>query len=123
MQVTLDFLRSHPDHIFVFGDNLKRHGCKGAALFRHEPNAYGFITKKYPGYGDDCYYRPGEYLNVFYAEFHKLEKKIVEHPEISFLITPLGSGLANKHHIWERVVLPGLLPLKKYKNVIFTWED
>jgi hypothetical protein len=122
MQVTLEFLRSHPDHIFVFGDNLLHRGCKGAAIFRYEPNALGFVTKKYPDYAHDSYYRPSEYRSFFSRMLNKLEVRIKATPEKTYLITALGSGLANRYHIWEEVVQPGLEVLRKYPNVIFLWE-
>jgi len=46
--MTKEYLRAHPEVIFVFGDNLIHRGKGGAAKLRDEPNTYGFITKKYP---------------------------------------------------------------------------
>jgi hypothetical protein len=46
--IAREYLRSHPDHVFVFGDNLLGRGLGGAAALRREPNTFGFITKKRP---------------------------------------------------------------------------
>lgn len=122
MQITLEYLRKHLDHIFVYGDNKLHKGCLGAAMFRKEPNSYGFVTKKYPRMDNKAFYRPYEYKSVFEKEINYLIHYIELYPEKTFLITPLGSGLANKYKIWEQVIKPGLEVLRKYKNVIFTWE-
>jgi len=46
--ITESFLNENPNTIFVFGDNLKRIVCGGAAALRYHKQSYGFITKKYP---------------------------------------------------------------------------
>jgi len=122
MNITLNFLKTHPNHIFVFGDNMLHKGCKGAALFRNEPNVHGFITKRFPNNKPKSFFRPHEYEYVFKIELLSLEKLIKTMSRAIWLITPLGSGLANKYHIWEKVIKPGLEELRKYPNVIFTWE-
>lgn len=122
LKVTQRFLRENKDHVFVFGDNTLRRGNRGGASLRGEPNTYGFITKKYPSLRDDAYFRVGEYQNVFALELRKLEYLVKANPKTTFLISPIGSGLANKYHIWERVIKPGIKTLGKYKNVIFLWE-
>jgi len=122
MKITLKYLREHKDHIFVYGDNAIHKGCLGAAQFRYEPNSYGFITKKYPRTDASAFYRPSEYNSVFDKEVKRLIAFIENNKDKTFLLTPIGSGLANKFKIWERVVLPGVEKLRKYKNVIFTWE-
>jgi len=43
------FVRSHPNDLFVFGDNLARAGFGGQAReMREEPNAIGLPTKRLP---------------------------------------------------------------------------
>ena len=90
-----------------------------AASFRYEPNSYGFITKKYPFSSPSAFYRPNEYEPVFKVEMKKLITRIEENPDKTFLITKLGSGLANRYKIWEIVIEPGLEVLRQYKNVTF----
>ena len=121
--LSTQYLRDNPEHIFVFGDNKLGRGKKGAAIHRDEPNSYGFITKKRPSYANDAYYKPREYKDVFDKELTKLMQYIENCPHLTFLISRLGSGLANKYKIWEKVIEEGLLPLKKYPNVKFLFEE
>lgn len=118
MKVTKEYLDSNPNKIFVFGDNLTRRGKGGAASLRDCPNTYGFITKKFPANIDQAFYSIDEYEPVFRKEMEKLEYEIRENPDKEFLISKLGSGLANKYLIFENVIYDGLLELeKKYDNV------
>lgn len=39
--------RANPHQIYVFGDNLDRHGTGGQAIIRYEPNVFGVPTKRY----------------------------------------------------------------------------
>lgn len=122
MEISLQYLRDNPNHIFVFGDNTQRRGCKGAAFFRYEPNSYGFITKKYPSFASHAYYRPDEYRPVFEEEMRKLIQLIEDNPGKTYLITKLGSSLANRFRIWEEVIESGIEILGQYKNVVFLWK-
>lgn len=117
MKITKEFLQSHSECIFIFGDNLIRYGKKGAAELRDEPNAWGFITKKAPSFKDDAYYRLDEYLRVFESEWQKLIDMIESNPDKTFLISKIGSGLANKYKIYENIIEPKLRELTKYPNV------
>lgn len=118
MLVTREYLRNHPDCIFVFGDNTCRRGKGGAAVLRDEPNSYGFITKRYPSNEDGSFFLPEEYESIFKKELDKLEKMIESNPNKTFLISKLGSGLANRYSIFETVIYDGLIALdEKYENV------
>lgn len=121
--VTKKYLNEHPQAIFVFGDNLTRRGTGGAALLRYEPNTYGFITKKYPSNDDHSFFQPREYKKIFEKELANLIAAVHAHPEFVYLISKLGSGLANKYQIWEKIIQPGLQELKSHKNVQFLFED
>jgi hypothetical protein len=121
--ITQKYLQDNPDHIFVFGDNLLRKGKAGAAKLRDLPNSYGFITKKYPNNDIKSFYKPEEYKTVFEKELDKLIFQIVMHQDKTFLISKLGSGLANRFHIWEKVIKFGLVHLKHYENVKFLWTE
>jgi hypothetical protein len=119
-----EFLDTHPNAYFVFGDNLIREGMGGAARLRHHPHAIGFITKKYPDNRDSSFYKPEEYASVFYEELNKLKKIIEKRPDKIFYISQLGGGLANKYHIWELLIKNSLvIELKKNENVVFCWEE
>lgn len=119
MYITKEYLRSHPNEVFVFGDNLLRKGKGGAAVLRDEPNTYGFITKKYPNNDDISFYRPGEYGFVFDNELSKLIELIKANPEKIFLIPRLGGGLANKYKIREKIIEHRIKVLEEFSNVKF----
>lgn len=116
--VTEDFLKQNPDCVFVFGDNLIRKGKGGAASLRDFVNSYGFITKKYPDNLYTSFYTKVEYLPIFEKEKEKLTSFIERNPDKTFLISKLGGGLANKHHIYESIIEPWLKSInEKYDNV------
>lgn len=119
MFITKKYLKDNPDHIFVFGDNKLRKGKKGAAVLRDMPNSYGFITKKYPSYNNDAYYKPSEYYKVFQKEIDKLILQIMNNPDKTYLISKLGFGLANRYGIWSKVIKDGLELIRDFKNVKF----
>lgn len=55
--ITRSFVKAHPDHIFLFGDNLAGKGFGGqAAAMRGEPNAVGIPTKKYPSNSTESFF-------------------------------------------------------------------
>jgi len=123
MKVTKEFLKDHPECIFVFGDNLIRYGKKGAAELRDEPNTYGFITKKAPSFKDSAYYRSEEYKPLFEKEWQKLIDLIESNPDKIFLISKLGSGLANKYNIYDKIIRPRISELSKYENVQLLFQE
>jgi len=116
--ITKKFLRNNPDTIFVFGDNLQRKGLGGAAKLRNEPNTYGFITKKAPNNNWSSFYKPDDYKFVYMAEMLKLVSLIESSRDKTFYISKLGSGLANKHNIYESIIKKGLTLLEKHDNVV-----
>ena len=108
----------------MFGDNLVRRGKGGAAKLRHEPNTYGFITKKRPDHRpSSSYYTPKEYRLVFNTELEKLEKFVIRNIDKRFLVSKIGAGIANKHYIWEIVIEPAMgFFIGAHKNVIQLWQ-
>jgi hypothetical protein len=121
--ITREYLITHPNEIFVFGDNLLEIGKGGAAALRDLPNTYGFVTKRYPGSTDKDYYTPYTYYPVFYKELGKLIETIMITTKCTFLISKLGSGLANRFGIYEEVIKDNIKILNKYPNVTFLYED
>ena len=118
MLITKEYLQKNPNHIFVFGDNLLRKGFAGAAILRNEPNTYGFITKKYPSNDDKSFFKPEEYKEFFLKELQKLELEIKKTPNNLWLISSIGSGLANKYNIWEKIIKHDIIKLtERYNNV------
>lgn len=118
MLITKEYLQRNPNHIFVFGDNFLRKGFAGAALLRKEPNTYGFVTKKYPSNEDKSFFKPEEYREIFLKELQKLELEIKKTPNNLWLISPIGSGLANKYNIWEKIIKPEVTKLTDRHNNI-----
>lgn len=53
--------RSHPDWLFVYGDNDLHSGKGGQAIIRDEPNAFGIPTKKKPNETEGAFYTDKEY--------------------------------------------------------------
>jgi len=120
--ITREYLISHPDHIFVFGDNLLRKGKGGAAILRDEPNTYGFITKKYPDNNDKSFYTPDEYYDVYQKQIDALRGLMMANSEKVFLISKLGAGLANRYSIFEKIIEPNIRKdLSMFDNKKFLW--
>jgi len=117
--ISRKYLLDQPDEIFVFGDNLERWGCGGAARLRNEPNTYGFITKKKPTLEDSSYYTSDEYTIVYKSEINKLTSLIETSPNKIFLISKLGAGLANKFNIFEEIIEPNIKKDLTFNNVKF----
>jgi len=121
-EITAEYLNSHPDEIFVFGDNTRRIGTAGAAALRHCPNTYGFLTKKFPNNRNDSFYKPDEYRTIYQEEIDKLKRLIESSPEKKFLIAKIGGRFANRFRIFNEVIEPQIKEdLKAYNNVIFLW--
>lgn len=122
--IDAEYLKMHPDHIFVFGDNTIRQGYGGAAALRNFINSYGFVTKKYPGSYDSDFFKPAEYEKVFYQEIKKLVDVIKDNPDKKYLISRLGANLANKFGIYEKIIAPKIRKLLSgYPNVEFLWDE
>jgi len=50
-------VKSHPERMFVFGDNVARVGLGGQAKeMRGEPNSIGIVTKWLPSSNDQSYF-------------------------------------------------------------------
>lgn len=116
--ITSQYLRENPNHVFVFGDNLLRKGLGGAAKLRNEPNTYGFITKKYPNNKNMSFYKPEEYRPIFQSELIKFVDHITFNYDKLFLVSKLGSGLANKYGIYEFIIHPTFINLDKLHSNI-----
>ena len=120
LEITAQFLDTHPEAIFVFGDNLERRGTGGAAKLRdYNGQTYGFITKKTPKHDLSAYYTVEEYRDVFEVELSRLRNRILSSPDRIFYVSKLGAGLANKFGIYEAVIQPRLAKeLEGMSNVV-----
>lgn len=58
---SIEDVRSKPDYLFIFGDNDIKHGKKGQAIIRDEPNVCGIPTKKLPTFAKNAFYNDAEY--------------------------------------------------------------
>ena len=122
MSITREYLRSHPNEVFVFGDNQIRQGHGGAAALRDEPNTYGFVTKKYPDNHPASFFLPREYAVVFDREVYLLQLEMDENPDKVYLISKVGAGLANRYGIFEQIIESRLKQvLEGWVNVRFLW--
>lgn len=119
--ITREYLRANPNHILVFGDNYSRKGTSGAAILRDEPNTYGFITKRKEDHEDDSFFKPEEYLPVFERELQQLINIIKANPDNKYLISPVGSGVANKYDIFYYVIKDRIRVLEQFPNVEFLY--
>jgi hypothetical protein len=123
LEVTWQFLDNQPQSYYIYGDSLQK-DFKDSSSFREHPRAFGFIVKKFSDDMDGSFYRPEEYIPVFFEELKKLKNKINTEQEKIFYISPVGIGSANKFYIWEKIIRPFLThEFKKYSNVIFCWES
>ena len=124
LKVTKEFLDDNPQAIFVFGDNLQRQGHGGAAALRDHKQSLGFITKKAPNADAESFFRPDDYSKLFFDQLRQLEQLIEKEKDKTFYISPLGSNLANRHHIWERIIKHNLIDAFLLSpNVVFCWEE
>lgn len=122
--ITREHLREHKDEIFVFGDNCMRNGYGGAAALRDEYNTYGFITKLRPDNADDSFFKPTEYEKIYEQEMRRLLTFMCYQNRKLFLISKIGAGLANRHHIFENVINVRIhKDLENTKNYVLLWED
>lgn len=87
-------LRDNPDKVFTFGDNMKGFGKGGQAIIRHEPNAFGIPTKRYPSKDNWAYFSDKEDERM--AVLSSLRKLYVigQNRVIVFPSGGIGTGLA-----------------------------
>ena len=124
IEITEQFLNEHKDAYFVYGDNLQRTGLGGAAKLRPHPRAIGFVTKKAPDDHQKSFFRPEEYASMFFDQLKQLENIIKANPNNIYYISKLGSGLANRHRIWELLIRHNIIDdLRDYNNVVFCWDE
>lgn len=88
-------IRSFPDTLFVFGDNMARRGYGGqAAVARGEPNAVGIPTKWVPTSAPEAFFSDNDFTKVIPtidAEFLRLTL----HPgKVVWPADGIGTGLA-----------------------------
>jgi hypothetical protein len=105
------YIKAHPDWLFVFGDNMLRHGLAGqAAEARGEPNAIGIATKRKPTMEADAFLSDLDYDNWLAAERTTMRRLMEASQRGRTIIWPLdgiGTGLArlekNAPSIWAAI--------------------
>ncbi len=110
--------RKHPHPIFVFGSNQSgRHG-KGAAKYAHQ--FHGAIYGRGEGLQGNSYAIPTKDFNLQRLALFKIKRNIdtfisfaVSRPDLHFLVTKIGSGLAG--YDWRHQIRP-LFPEKLPAN-------
>ena len=96
---TRNYIRTHPDWLFIFGDNLERAGFGGqAGEARGEPNAIGIATKRSPSMEPTAFFSDADYEKWFAAEKETMNKLFSASKSGRTIVWPLdniGTGLAN----------------------------
>lgn len=91
-------IRSNPDKLYVFGDNIKRIGFGGQAMeVRGEPNSVGIPTKWSPGNSKDDFFSDEDFSKVktiIDEEFEKLQKHILSGFDVVVPSDGVGTGLS-----------------------------
>lgn len=95
---TPELVRSHPDYIFLFGDNLEKKGKGGQAIIRDEPNTFGIPTKLAPRRDDAAFMTDATYEENKEAIDRAMEKlydlNMADKKNIVFPKGGFGTGLA-----------------------------
>jgi hypothetical protein len=96
---TRKILQQLPDHLFAFGDNMKRTGFGGqAAECRGEPNAVGIPTKWLPAKHPAAFFCDGDLLEAKQPiddAFERLEQHLRDGKVVVWPLHGIGTGLAN----------------------------
>lgn len=93
-------VRTHPDALFVFGDNMQGRGLGGQAKeMRGEPNTIGVPTKWAPERKAAAYFDDDDRLNrdVWHAireAFDKMRRALADGRNVVIPADGLGTGLA-----------------------------
>ena len=99
-------IKSNPDILYVFGDNLVREGYGVQAKeMRGEVNSFGIATKRAPTYNpeDFLYDTDGDAINILCTEFDRLENELSKTIEHTANAGPLGVYNTLKY---KAVVIP-----------------
>jgi hypothetical protein len=92
---TPNYLRSHSNIIFVFGDNLLRKGKEAQAIIRDLPNAVGLTSKRTPDHCPNAYMTgtDSDYADVT-SDLALIEGLASAGKQLVFPSTGIGTGLA-----------------------------
>ena len=88
-------VKSFPNKIFVFGDNLARRGRGGQAIIRDLPNTFGIPTKRIPSTHIKAYFNDQkDEVAAVVAALLELKKMWEEGTTLVFPKQGFGKGLA-----------------------------
>jgi hypothetical protein len=96
MFITREYIRQHPDTIFVFGDNLEGKGFGGQAKeCRGEINAFGVPTKRFPSMIKEAFFSDDDYEVHCWQISDAVERILMSRKGRKFVVLPgIGTGLA-----------------------------
>jgi hypothetical protein len=88
--------QTHPDKVFIFGDNTERTGTQGQAFIRRCPNTFGIRTKISPKTNAIAYFYDYDLMMFKYllSEDMKQIHKLRQTHAIVFHTNGYGNGLA-----------------------------
>lgn len=87
-------LKTYPNAVFIFGDNLTGRGKGGQAVIRDEPNAMGIPTKKSPATYDNAYFTDDDFDTAKAAIDKAIQAIVATGKNVFFPRGGLGTGLA-----------------------------
>ena len=97
--ITRGDLRSNPDQLYVFGDNVQRKGFSGqAASMRGEPNALGIPTKWFPKLTPKAFFwdhQRDQILPILEPEYQTIISALEAGRTIVWPEDNIGTGLSN----------------------------
>lgn len=120
--ITRAMLRSHPDTLFVFGDNMQGRGYGAqAAQMRGEPNAVGIPTKWAPSMRQSAFFSDADGAKigpVLVERFGWLERHLQANGEVVWPQAGVGTGLAELQRrapaVWALIELNRIGLFLKY---------
>lgn len=125
---TRQYLRSNPDILFVWGDNLARVGGANnpksgqAYACRGEPNAIGIPTKKYPSMDESSFFTDQDFETVkphIDSAFRKLGEHLFRGGTVIWPYDDIGTGRAQlptrAPRIWRYI--------QETKNILLSMND
>lgn len=93
-----EYIRSHPDWLFAFGDNLTGRGYGGQAKeARGEPNAVGIPTKRRPSMEADAFFCDDDLAMVghqWWRAFHRINQHLLAGGIVVWPTYGVGTGRA-----------------------------
>lgn len=96
--ITRKFIKSHPNEVFVFGDNDIRKGSGGQAKeMRGEQNSFGVRVKRFPGKDNLSYYTDYTYkenIKKITEDFDIVERHLKGGKDGVIPKDGIGTGLA-----------------------------